>query len=220
VGKVDFGDLRRVTPISRGYGVDRGTPIDRYYIHRFLESRSVHVRGRVLEIGDNVYTRRYGGDRVTASDILHVSADNPKATIVGDLSDAPHIPAGSFDTIILTQTLLLIYDLRAAVATLHRILRPGGVLLVTVPGIVCVEMRSQWAATWCWSFTEYSLRRLLMETFDEGQIETAVHGNVFSAIAFLEGLCAEELEPADLDHLDRDYPVTITACVTKVGTVT
>ncbi len=50
---------------------------------------------------------------------------NPQATIVGDLADAPHIPDDSFDCAIVTQTLQFVYDVRAAFATLHRILAPG-----------------------------------------------------------------------------------------------
>ena len=63
----------------------------------------------------------------------------PEATIVADLADAAHIPADAFDCIILTQTLHLIFDVRAAVATVRRILAPGGVVLATVPGISQVD---------------------------------------------------------------------------------
>lgn len=214
VGHFNFGDFRRLSPASRGFGYERGQPIDRYYIERFLESRASHIAGRVLEIGDNEYTLRFGGQRVTRSDILHVHAGNPKATIVADLAHAPHVPSDSFDAIILTQTLLLVYDLRAAVATLHRILKPGGVLLVTVPGVSWVPTRSEWGDTWYWAFSEASVRRLLAEAFGD-RVETAVAGNVLAAVAFLEGLCAEELEREELDHVDPDYPVTIVACAVK-----
>ena len=64
---------------------------------------------------------------------------NPQATIVGDLTDAPQIPNDAFDCAIVTQTLQFVYDVRAALATLHRILAPGGVLLATVPGITKIS---------------------------------------------------------------------------------
>jgi hypothetical protein len=67
VGQIRFGDLRRLTPISRSFGYDRGQPIDRYYIANFLGRHSGDIRGHVLEIGDDRYTRRFGGDRVTHS---------------------------------------------------------------------------------------------------------------------------------------------------------
>ena len=116
-GRVTFGDLRRTRPIDPYFGWQRGQPIDRYYIERFLASHGSDVRGRVLEVGDATYTRRFGEDRVTRSDVLHVDPDAPQATIVADLADAAHIPADNFDCIILTQTLHLIFDVRAAVAT-------------------------------------------------------------------------------------------------------
>src|SRR5262249_49645488 len=102
---VAFGDLRRVTPIARRFGYERGQPIDRHYIEAFLEKNASAIHGHVLEVGDGLYTRRFGGSRVAKSDVLHVTAGNPAATIVGDLSRAEHIPSDWFDCIICTQTL-------------------------------------------------------------------------------------------------------------------
>ncbi|MGA7670628.1 MAG: glycosyltransferase, partial [Nitrolancea sp.] len=135
VGDVRFGTLRRLTPVSLSFGFDRGLPIDRYYIERFLSRHVDDVRGRLLEIGDATYTRKFGGSRVDQSDVLHVHDGNPHATVVGDLATADHISSDTFDCIILTQTLHLIYELPAAVRTIQRILKPGGVVLATVPGI-------------------------------------------------------------------------------------
>src|ERR1044071_606160 len=71
VGSVGFGALRRLTPISREFGLDRGQPIDRYYVEDFLERNAADIRGRVLEVGDDRYTRKFGGGRVSRSDVLH-----------------------------------------------------------------------------------------------------------------------------------------------------
>src|SRR5262249_53934843 len=155
---VDFGDLGTLEPVSRHWGFDRGRPVDRYYIEAFLEQHAADVRGRVLEVGDDSYTRRFGKDRVIRRDVLHVSADAPGATIVADLADAPHVASESFDCIILTQTLHLVYHVPAALRTLARILRPGGVLLLTVPGITPTT-DDDWRSSWYWSFTAASLRR-------------------------------------------------------------
>ena len=215
VGAVDFGDLRRTAPISRKFGVDRGLPVDRFYIERFLEAEADSIRGQVLEIGEDTYTRRFGGQRVTGNDVLHVTGDNPAATIVADLADAPQVPDGRFDSIVLTQTLQLIFDPPAALRTLHRILKPGGALLVTVPGISPVATRSVWGPRWYWSFTEASLRRLLAATFEARHCHLETHGNVLAAVAFLEGLAAEDLTPDELSSPDPDYPVIITALARK-----
>lgn len=210
-GSVDFGDLRRVEPVGRDFGTERGLPIDRHYIERFLLRHAVDVRGHVLEVGNDAYTRRHGGGRVTHCDILHVDAGNRRATIVADLAAAPQIEDASFDCIILTQVLHLIYDARAAVRTLHRILKPGGVLLLTVPGITQVPHGTDWTHTWYWSFTELSVRRMLGEVFGDGHLDLEVGGNVLAATAFLQGLAAEDLAVEELEALDRDYPVIIAA---------
>jgi SAM-dependent methyltransferase len=209
VGRVRLGSLKRTRPISRNYGWERGTPVDRFYIERFLSAHAGDIAGRVLEIGDDEYTRRFGGGRVTKSDVLHAGPGNPQATIVGDLADAPEIADGSFDCVICTQTLLLIYDLKAAVATLHRILAPGGVALVTVPGVsrICREEADEWGDYW--RFTSDSARRLFTDEFGDGDVQVQAFGNVLAATAMLHGLAAEEVKPQRLDDRDRDFEVLI-----------
>jgi glycosyltransferase involved in cell wall biosynthesis len=214
VGWVRFGSLRRVTPISREFGYDRGLPIDRYYIENFLACHADDIRGRVLEIADATYTRRFGGDRVTTSDVLNVAAGNPEATIVGDLTSADHISSDTFDCVILTQTLHLIYDVRAALKTLYRILKPGGVLLATFPGISQI-VTDDWSEEWCWGFTTLSARWLFEEVFPAEKVKVEVHGNVLAAISFLHGLAVEELRKEELDHRDREYEVLIAVRAVK-----
>ena len=214
---MNFGSLRRVTPISRYWGFDRGTPIDRYYIEKFLGQHCRDVRGRVLEIGDDSYTCRFGGDRVTQRDILHVTPGNPQATIVGDLATADHIPSDAFDCIILTQTLQLIYDVRTAIATIHRILKPRGVVLATFPGISQTYDRD-WGDSWYWNFTTLSGRRLFEEQFLKGNMEIETYGNVLSTISFLHGLAVEELTFEELDHHQPGYAVTIAVRAVKSET--
>jgi glycosyltransferase involved in cell wall biosynthesis len=209
------GDAARVAPISRNFGFDRGTPVDRYYIESFLSEHSGDIRGAVLEIGDDAYTRRFGGERVERSEILHVDGSNPRATIVGDLQDPACLVPDSFDCIILTQTLHLVFDMNAAIGTLHRALKPGGVLFLTVPGITQIDASGEWGGSWYWSLTALSVRRLLERRFPSAEIDVAVHGNVFAAAAFLYGLAMEELSPDDLDVKDASYPVTIAARARK-----
>ncbi len=210
VGNVRFGSLRRVTPISRAWGFDRGCPVDRYYIEQFLSLHRENIRGRVLEIGDDSYTRAYGGNRVMQSDVLHVTADNPKATFVGDLVNADHIPSDAFDCVILTQTLHLIYDMRDAVRTLHRILKPEGVLLATVPGITQICHADRWSESWYWSLTTLSARKLFEEVFQGPSVTVDSYGNVLAATAFLQGLSEQELRPEELDFRDMDYQLIVT----------
>ncbi len=217
-GTVRFGDLRRVTPISAIFGFERGQAIDRYYIESFLSANAADVRGRTLELGDPSYTKRFGGDRVTQADVLHVVAGNPIATIVADLTNADHIPSDSFDCIIFTQSLQMIYDMKAALRTLHRILKPGGVVLITSAGIAKIGRRlgrDDWGEYF--HLTTQSLSAMLGETFPGARIDVASRGNVLAAIAFLHGLATEELSHAELDDTDPDFEVLVTARVQKAA---
>lgn len=210
----DLSGLRRLSPISREWGFDRGLPIDRHYIERFLKASAADIHGRVLEIEDDMYTRRYGGDAVSVGDILHVVEGNPRATIVGDLTSADHIPSNAFDCAVITQTLHLIYDVRAAIRTLHRILKPGGVLLATFPGLSRTS-HSEWEGSWYWGFTSASASRMFGETFGESATTVVSHGNILTSLGFLHGLAAEDLTAEELDFRDPDYDLLITARAVK-----
>ena len=212
VDRVRFGNLRRLTPIGRWFGFDRGLPIDRYYIEGFLAHQAADIGGHVLEVGDARYTRMFGGNRVTKSDVLYatVGEPGPEVTIIADLTDAEHVPADTFDCIILTQTLLFIYDVRAAVKTLYRILKPGGVVLVTVPGITQIDHGGMEIWGHYWGFTVQSAQRLFEEFFPTASITVESRGNVLAASAFLYGLATHELRQDELDYHDADYQVNIT----------
>lgn len=209
VGRVSLGDLDRTAPVSRLFGFDRGLPVDRRYIERFLAANSGDIRGRVLEAGDRTYTTRFGGE-VTHSDVLHVEAVDG-ATIVGDLATGDGIPEEAFDAIVLTQTLQFVYDVGGAIATLRRALVPGGVLLATAPGISQLSRydADRWGE-W-WRFTRASLERLLTAEFGPANVSVEAHGNVKTAIALLQGLACEELDDADFAAADPDYEVVLTA---------
>ena len=189
---IDWGGLRRADPISREFGYNRGSPIDRYYIDQFLSSHTADIAGRVLEVGDDTYTRRFGSDAVSKCDILHVSESSPVATIIGDLADENTIPEGVFDCAIITQTLHLIFEPQIAVRNLHRGLRNGGVLLATAPGITPVST-DEWKDTWFWSFTRHSVQRIFDDIFGAHAIELICYGNLFAATCFLQGIALEEV---------------------------
>jgi SAM-dependent methyltransferase len=212
---VELGRLDRVEPVSTQFGFDRGKPIDRYYIENFLIQNTKDIRGRVLEVGDSTYTKRFGGDKVEQSDILHAIEGNSSATIVADLTRADNIPINTFDCIILTQTLQFVYDLSAAVNHLHRILKPNGVLLITVPGISQISRydMDRWGDFW--RFTTLSVQHLFNEKFSHENIEVKTYGNVLAATAFLYGLAVEDLKSEQLDYHDPDYQMLITVRAVK-----
>jgi SAM-dependent methyltransferase len=219
-GKVDLGDLRRLSPLSREFGFDRGQPIDRHYIERFLETNAEVIRGDVLEVGTSMYSRRFGGPQVSSVEVLHASEEKPEVTRIGDLTD-PDLPIAdaSFDCVILTQVLQFIFDAPAALRTVHRLLRPGGVLLLTVAGLSPASRydMDRWGEYW--RFTSAAVDRLCHEAFPDCDVEVLAHGNVLTAASFLYGLAADELAAEELDYTDEDFQVIVTARVRKPASI-
>jgi SAM-dependent methyltransferase len=207
-----LGTLRRTSPISDNWGRDRGTPIDRYYIERFLESERSVVRGRALELLNSAYVERFDSG-VSQCDVLDIDPRNPRATIVADLTAADGVPSDTFDCFILTQTLQFIFDTRAALLHSRRILRPGGTLLCTVPSVSRISRRG--LENEYWRFTTASCRALFGEVFGEPNIEVRSYGNVLTAIAFLTGISYEEISRRKLDADDPYFPVVVTVRATK-----
>ena len=212
--RVDWGDLGGLAPLSPRWGRDRGTPIDRYYIERFIATHQDDVRGRVLEVREPMYTERFGGGRVTASDVVDRDAGNPRATVVADLRDAAAIPGAAYDCIIVTQTLQLVDDVAAAVRECSRLLKPGGTLLVTVPSVIRVDDEAGRDADF-WRLTEASARSLFARVFPVDAFDVGVFGNVKACAAFLYGLSVEEMNAADLDHIDPQFPLGVTIRAVK-----
>jgi len=209
------GTLRRAVPVSHDFGWDRGTPVDRYYIERFLRANRSDIRGHVLEVKDTTYTDRFGSD-VTERSVLDIDPTNPEATIVGDLASPGALPSSAFDCIILTQTLQFVYDLRSAVEHVHRALRPGGVLLATVPGISPVIDDEELA--YYWRLTAASCSELFGREFGHDTVRIREYGNPVTAIAFLAGIAYEELTARELETSDRRYTVVISVRAVKSET--
>lgn len=203
-------------PVSTQFGYDRGGPIDRYFIEKFLQQNSHRISGNVLEVGDSTYTNQFGGAGVLVREVLHIDRDNKEATIIGDLTSLPQVAPNSIDCIILTQTLHLIYDYSAALQTCYRILKPGGCLLLTVPGISHIA-QDEWGKFWQWSFTPNSIRQAMADSFPGSSLQVDVFGNVKLAAAFLYGYGLPELSPEDLAYTDPHYPLIITVAIIKQG---
>lgn len=209
-----LGSMRRTYPISVGFGREDGTPIDRYYIDRFLTQNADAIRGHVLEVGDREYTTRFGTG-VTKSDVVNVLEGAPETTILADLGDCPQIPDDSFDCIVLVQTLHYTYDMNATVRELHRILAPGGCVLCTVPGISQVSRydMDHWGDRW--RLTSLSATELFSTVFRPTEVSVVTYGNTLSSICLLEGITAEKLKPRELDVEHEDYQLIVAVRAAK-----
>lgn len=199
---IRWGSLRRTRPISADYGYDRGTPVDRTYIERFLAGHAADIGGRVLEVRDTRYTEAYGAGKVTSSDVLDIDESNADATIVADLGKPSSLPADRFDCVIVTQTLQYVDPPATGLANLYGALVPNGVALVTVPCIA--KLDSDYADVDRWRFTPIGLERLFASSGDWAEVEVNGFGNVLACAAFLYGIAADELSAEELaDHDDR-----------------
>jgi len=200
--------MLRGAPVSATWGFDRGTPVDRYYIESFLQRNARDIRGRVLEVQDDTYVRRYGRG-VEHIDVLDVETGNATATIHADLSDAPEIPDATFDCFVLTQTLHVIYEIADAIAHAHRIIKPGGVLLATVPVLSPLRGTPDVPADF-WRLTPGACTRLFGDVFGSEHVDVEAHGNLTAAIAFLCGAAYQELSRRQLERRDARHPVICT----------
>lgn len=200
--------------ISTEFGYDRGKPIDRHYVEDFLARHAGLIRGHVLEIGDTAYTVQFGGERVVAAETFHRYAGQPGVTYVGDMAGAHNLPDESFDCMVLTQTLHLIFDMPAAIATIWKALKPGGSVLITVPWISPID-KGEWGETWYWAISPAGLRKLLETRFAADDIAIDAYGNALAASAFLYGLAEHEVRPQDLDVDDPLCPVIVAASARK-----
>ena len=215
--RVIFNDLTTTRPVSSLFGFDRGTPIDRYFIEKFIAANAEMIQGRVLEIGESDYSRRFGGKRVEIFEVLHATPGNKGATIIGDLTNTATLPANAIDCFICTQTFNFIFDVQNAVEGAHYLLKPGGVLLATVTGISQISRYDMERWGDYWRFTTASVQKLFEPVFKEG-LEVESFGNVLAATSFLQGVAVEDLPDVRLlDEHDPDYQLLITIVARKVA---
>lgn len=190
--------------------MNRGTPVDRYYIGKFLSEHQNDIKGLCLEIRDNRYGQEYAS-RIKKLDVLDIDRNNQLANLHGDLRNLNNIPDNTYDCLILTQVLQYIDHLSSAISECRRLLKPGGVLLITVPAFSRLDPK----APEYWRFTSLGLAHLLNLIFGQDKIETKSYGNVLSGLGFWVGQSAEEFSSKELDYFDPMFPVIIVARATK-----
>lgn len=200
-------------PVSRVFGSEMGQAVDRYYIEKFLESNAVYIKGTVLEVANNQYTRKYGGNKVDKSIISHVKGWGN--TIICNFETGEGVVEESVDCVICTQTLQYIFDVPSAIKNIYKMLRKDGVALITVPGIkpLCLYDSNNWGESW--SFTSNSMEKLCSIVCKPDSYEVKQYGNVKAATAYLYGVCIEEIDKADLEYQDMQYPFLICAKIFK-----
>ena len=205
----------KVEPVSRTFGAERGKAVDRVYIEKFLDENKKYIKGTVMEIESDDYIKKFGGNHVDREIILHVKGWGGKNVIKGDFETGEGVQENMVDCLICTQTLQYIYDLKKAAHNIYKILKSNGIALIKVPGIKSLSQYhdENWGEQW--SFTERSVARIFSDEFGKEQVEVFSYGNVKVAMAFLYGLCKEDLEEEDFGYCDKQFPFIIAARVIK-----
>jgi hypothetical protein len=204
-----WGNLRRLRPFSDHFGFERGTPVDRFYLHRFLASNADKIRGAVLEIQRSDYTSKYGVS-ITESHSLDISPQF-EPTYLCDLADAHVVTSDRYDCFLLPNTLNVLRDISSCLREMVRVVRPGGSVLAAAAclGPFMTEAPDYWRmgvagwselATQCWNGHDWVV---------EG------HGNLIAASAAMMGLAHEELNTRELEFQDDRYPILVTLSCTK-----
>jgi hypothetical protein len=130
----------------------------------------------------------------SSSNVLHFTADNPRATMVGDPSVPGVLPEEAFDCLVFTETLHYNYDMHAAVAEMHS-LEPRRSPAPNMPRYFHVD-RGDWGANRFWSITRPAAEGMFAGVFGAANVAVEARGNVYAAVSFLEGLALEEVDTA------------------------
>lgn len=215
-GVTDWSALRRLHPYRPDFGFHYGKCIDRYYIECFLAEHQNAIHGNIAEIGGDTYIKLFGNGRIDHYDVIDIDEQNEQRTLTLDLAQPASAPESIFDCILCMQTLFEIYDHTAALMSLSKMLKPGGVLLVSLPGISqrVPQLMLGGGGDW-WRYTASSAMRLFANVFGEENVEVCTYGNVLAATAFLHGLVAAELTRPELEYHDPDYEVIIGVKATR-----
>ena len=204
-----WGNLRRTQPFSENYGADRGMPVDRHYLERFLSAHAAAITGSVLEIQVPSYARRFG-TALTQVDTVDI---NPSwtPTYLCDLAQADIIPTDTYDCFLLPATLQGLRDIEGSLRHALRVVRPSGMVLASTAGFVPLMPD----APDYWRMSAAGWREVAAKAWPGCEVDVSAHGNCLAATASMMGLAAEELTDAELDASDPRYPVVVTLACRK-----
>jgi hypothetical protein len=202
---------------GKDFGFSRGTPIDRIYIEKFLETSRQYIRGNVLEFGDNHYYKKFCVDKNSTCEIFTSKLDNREdgvKRIHGDLTQLNELPHETYDTIICTNVLNFIYDVNSAADGLYKLLKPGGTCLITLASFsthISKYDSDRWGDYW--RFSEKSAIKLFENKFT---IENRyVFGNSYSSVAQMYGYCLEELDMKKIFNIEFEYTMIVCLILKK-----
>jgi SAM-dependent methyltransferase len=148
---------------------------------RFLSPHLAGMHGAVLDVGCGEMPFRGllpAGTNYTGLDIPQADSFGMRRHLEIEDFDGLHIPFAdsSFDHILCTEVLEHVEDPAALVAEMHRVLRPGGTLLATVP----FSARVHHAPYDYYRFTRFGIARMFAGF---GSVEVSERGDDLAVIA-------------------------------------
>ncbi len=198
--KENYLNSKNLKPISTIYGFDRGMPVDRFYIEKFIETQKKSIRGRVVEIVDDKYIRMFGKDQVTKADVIDLFPTK-LANIHADLRNMPQVKSNTYDCVVITQTYNVMDDFESGIKEVSRILKPGGVVLVTVP-----VLSPGWnLKVNFWRFGEKGLKSVFGKYFKTVKVQGL--GNQKACEYFWVGMATNDMTKMELEKQDDKYPL-------------
>lgn len=151
--------------------------VRRRYLDRDLEAASGVLAGQVLEIGNGRIGRRGRFQPPQTGIARWTYLDRDAARRPHIRADATGLPFQSslFDAVVCLEVLEYVWQPQAALIEISRVLKPGGVLLLSTPFLHRVD-----AANDYWRFTEPGLRVLLQKAGFE-VVQWHAQGNALAA---------------------------------------
>ncbi|MBW4635650.1 MAG: class I SAM-dependent methyltransferase [Iphinoe sp. HA4291-MV1] len=200
IDTLDLGDLRRRFPICPLFGFTRGTPIDRYYLDKFIGEIREQVAGNVLEVGGVLRNREvYQFYNATEYQTLDIFASSG-VTLVGDVHDPETIRPESLDAVVIFNVLEHCHNPWVVVKNIYSWLKVGGQCFCMVPSAQKLhDVPGDY-----WRPLPDGMKQLFQ---DFSQQKLHVYGNPLTVVASFMGISAEELSLQELDDFHPDYPV-------------
>lgn len=201
IGTLNWGDLRRGKPFCNEFGFERGTPIDRYYLDKFISSIRHLVKGKVVEIGGALSNReQYGFENTSTYDAVDLLS-SPFVNICGDIHESNLLKPDYYDTILLFNVLEHCHTPQKVVDNIHNWLASSGYCLAIVPNAQRIHNNPGDY----WRILPDGMKTLF-QNFAKVQVTT--YGSPTSLIASYMGIAAQELTHDELTEINPLYPVT------------
>src|SRR3989344_169049 len=153
--------------------------VRRHFIDNFFFSKSNLYSGKIIDIGGKKKNKRGLFDiSKFGTEVTYVNIDgSTEPDIIADASSIP-LPDETFDLAIIAELLEHVPDPVAVLREAHRLIKPGGKILVTIPFMVGIHGDPQDFARYTPTFLEKASREA---GFNGVEIET--HGTIFAVAA-------------------------------------